>query len=369
MSDSTQLTELNRTPLYDNHVKLGARIVPFAGWEMPVQYAGIIAEHKAVRSASGIFDVSHMGRLWLLGQDALAFAQHVLTADISRIAMGRAKYSLMCNSEGGIIDDAITYRLTEERLLLVCNAGSKPRVAAHLKERQSKFKNLSIVDFTNESVMIACQGPNAIGIVEQITPGVSMLKQYACIGTTIDGDESLVARTGYTGEDGAEIICPASKGPMLWETLLSAGAAPCGLGARDTLRLEAGMCLYGNDIDLTTNPLEAGLGQYVAFEKPDFVGKQALAKINSEGIKRKLIGFKMLEKGSVSRYGFNIIYQRQPIGTLTSGSYTPTLDMNIGMGYVPVALSQPGTRLEVDIRGKSAAIEVVQLPFYRRPKK
>lgn len=361
--------DLSRTPLYDNHVRLGARIVPFAGWEMPVQYSGIIAEHKAVRSAAGIFDVSHMGRLWLLGRDAVAFAQHILTADISQIAMGRAKYSPMCNADGGIIDDTITYRIADDRLLLVCNAGSKPRVAAHLKEWQARFNDLSIVDFTNESVMIACQGPKAIGIVERITHGVSDLKQYSCKGTTVGGEESLVARTGYTGEDGAEIICPASRGPALWGTLVSMGAVPCGLGARDTLRLEAGMCLYGNDIDLTTNPLEAGLSQYVSLEKPDFVGKQALLKVSREGVRRRLIGFKMLEKGPVSRHGFNIIYQRQPVGTVTSGSYTPTLDMNIGMGYVPVDLSQNGTRLEVDIRGKSSAIEVARLPFYRRPKK
>jgi len=369
MSDSPGTESLSKTPLYGNHVKLGARIVPFAGWEMPVQYAGIIAEHKAVRSSVGIFDVSHMGRLWLLGKDAMAFAQHILTADINQVAMGRAKYAFVCNSEGGIIDDTITYRIADERLLLVCNAGSKPRVAAHLKEHQGKFKNLSVVDFTNDSVMIACQGPNAIGMMERITPGVSTLKQYACMGTTIGGDESLAARTGYTGEDGGEIICPASKGPALWETLISMGAVPCGLGARDTLRLEAGMPLYGNDIDLTTNPLEAGLGHYVSLDKPDFIGKQLLVKINTEGIKRKLIGFKMLEKGPVSRHGFNIIYQRQTVGTVTSGSYTPTLDMNIGMGYVPLALSIPGTRFEVDIRGKSAAIEVVQLPFYHRAKK
>ena len=369
MSDSTGAETLSRTPLYDNHVKLGARIVPFAGWEMPVQYAGIIAEHKAVRSSAGIFDVSHMGRLWLLGHDALPFAQYVLTADISQVAIGRAKYSPMCNSVGGIIDDTITYRVTDERLLLVCNAGSKTRVVIHLKEQQSKFKDLTIADFTNDSVMIACQGPNAIGIVERITPGVSALKQYSCMGASVDGEESLIARTGYTGEDGAEIICPSSKGPALWETLISMGAVPCGLGARDTLRLEAGMCLYGNDIDLTTNPLEAGLSQYVSLGKTDSIGKQALIKISSEGIKRKLTGFKMLEKGPVSRHGFNIIYQHHVVGTVTSGSYTPTLDINIGMGYVPLALSQPGTRLEVNIRGKSVAIEVVQLPFYRRPRK
>ncbi|MBI2171279.1 MAG: glycine cleavage system aminomethyltransferase GcvT [Chloroflexi bacterium] len=358
---------LLHTPLHQTHLTLGGRMVPFAGWEMPIQYKeGILAEARAVRSGSGLFDVSHMGRIWLSGPQAAALLGWVTTADVAKLSLGQGRYTLLCAETGGILDDAILYRLGEQEHLLVCNASNRPAVWEWLQRwRQERFPSVSLTDRTTEVGMIAFQGPASIPIMERLSQGLpKRLRPFRITQATIAGIPALVARTGYTGEDGFEVMPSASDAQALWRLLQETGAAPCGLGSRDVLRLEAGLPLHGNDITLSTNPYEAGLDRFVASDK-DSVCSVALRGIVQRGLLKKLTGFKMLERG-VPRHGYPILKDDNPIGEVTSGGYSPTLDAYIGMGYVSVELSAPGSPFQVDVRGKRQEAEAVPLPFYSR---
>jgi len=338
----------------------------FAGWEMPVQYASIIAEHRAVRSRAGAFDVSHLGRLRVDGPGAEALLQRLLTIDVSRIPPGRARYSLLCREDGGILDDPVIYRLEAERFLLVCNAARRERVLAWLRAWKGSPSQASVWDVTAEVGALAFQGPRAAAHLAVLcTSELNRLPRFACVPARVAGASALVARTGYTGEDGFEIYVENRPLAALWQLLMQHGVVPCGLGARDTLRLEAGFLLYGQDMDETVNPFEAGLGRFVHLEKGDFIGRESLIGMQGRPATRRLVGLAMVGRG-VARSGYPILHQGEPVGRVTSGSYAPTLDRNIALGYVPVGLASPGTGLEVEVRGRPVAAEVVALPFYRR---
>ena len=359
---------LSRTALVSEHVRLKARMVPFAGWEMPVQYAGIIAEHKAVRSSWGIFDVSHMGRIALEGSGARALLSGLVTADIASLKDGKAKYALVCREDGGILDDVVLLRRGEGRFLLVCNASNSQVVLDWVRGHVGVVGDVAITDHTLGTVMIAAQGPLARERVDALFGGrLAGLKRFSGEEFPWQGTPVIVSRTGYTGEDGFELIAPAEPGAALWRRLLEDGAAPCGLGARDTLRLEAGLLLHGQDMDVTINPIEAGLDRFVHLDGAGFVGKAAIVKCLKEGLTRKLIGFRALERGPVPRTGFPILENGKPIGRVTSGAFSPSLEVGIGLGYVPPRLGQTGMTLQVDARGKAIDVQVVEPPFYRRP--
>jgi len=356
---------LLKTPLNKIHIKSGARMVPFAGWEMPVQYSGIIDEVKSVRSNCGIFDVSHMGRLKITGASATAFLNKILSVDVSKLKTNRARYGVICNDSGGIIDDCIVYKFDAEHFLLVPNASNKKSVIDWLHQLVNDEK-ITITDITDQQAMIALQGPKAIEIMNiHIGKDISQLKMFEFIEDSINGINLMIARTGYTGEDGVEIFVPESSASKIWETLTNDGAKPCGLGSRDLLRLEAGLLLHGNDIDLTTNPYEAGLGRFVNCDKNDYIAGDALRKIRSEGVNRKLLGL-YISGNRVARKGYPLIYKDKDVGCITSGNYSPTLDRNIALGYVQTGLIENNKDLKCDIRGQLANLEVTRLPFYSR---
>ena len=361
---------LARTPLYDRHVALGARMVPFAGYEMPVQYEGVKQEHLAVRSAAGLFDVSHMGELELVGPEAGAVIDGLITNDASKLVDGRALYTCACNERGTILDDLIVYRLRADRWLVVCNASNRAKIAPHFQAAGAG--RCAIEDASDRTALLALQGPKALEIAGRVG-GASLveLKSFGLAELVLAGVHALVARTGYTGEDGVEIFCASNDVVALWDALLDAGRdlglVPAGLAARDTLRLEARLSLYGNDIDETTNPLEAGLGWTVKLDKPGFLGKNALVAQKAAGLARKLVGLEMVGRG-IARHGYPLLDATgASIGTCTSGSPSPTLGTNIGLGYVAVGHDAVGTKLLVDCRGKSIEAVVVPTPFYKRP--
>ena len=356
------------TPLHAAHVRQGARMVPFAGWEMPIQYIGILAEARAVRSVMGIFDVSHMGRIVLKGPQAQPLLDWIHTADIGEtMAIGRARYGLICNEAGGIIDDGIIYKLDTEQFMLVANAANSPVVLAWLRHWiEQKFPDVTIDDQTKQLSMLALQGPESMRLLTEIsTFNPDTVRSFHCSSILVRDQEILVARTGYTGEDGVELMPRAKDTEWLWNIMLDNGVVPCGLGARDVLRLEAGLALHGNDIDLSTNPYEAGLGRFVDPDRPDYVAGEALRHIREEGHKRSLVGFNMVGRG-IARQGHPIMDGSELIGAVTSGGVSPTLDRNIGMGYVPMGFSDPGTRFQIDVRGRLVEAEVTALPFYSR---
>jgi aminomethyltransferase len=345
---------LQRTPLHDRHVALGARMVPFAGWEMPVQYEGVMREHRAVRTNAGAFDVSHMGEIEVEGPRALELLQGLLSNDLDRLGPGDAQYTLLTNERGGIIDDLIAYRLGEFRFLLVVNASNRAADFRWIKEHE--ISGSDVRDVSDEYALIAVQGPNAIAKL-----GLQPAKQFTFAEERIDGVEAMVNRTGYTGEDGCEILCMAEDAVALWDAVLARGAVPCGLGARDTLRLEASLPLHGNDIGPDTDAIEAGLGWTCALDTKEFTGSDVLRRVKEEGPARKLISFVMEEK-AVPRQGMPIVGG----GVVTSGSHSPMLDAGIGMGYVPTAHAAPDTALTIDVRGKLRKARVVKRPIYRR---
>ncbi|MBI4200943.1 MAG: glycine cleavage system aminomethyltransferase GcvT [Chloroflexi bacterium] len=357
---------LDRTALYETHVSLGAKMVPFAGWEMPIQYQGILAEARAVRSSSGLFDVSHMGRIWVRGLEASALLDWLVTADVAGLPVGRGRYTFVCTQEGGILDDAIVYNLGEQQYLLVCNAANRGAVWGWLAQwRDVRFPDTMLVDMTTEVGMIAFQGPRTADAMNALAPGLAeRLRPFRCAETQVEDIGALVARTGYTGEDGFEIMPSAKDGPALWRRLVEMGAVSCGLGARDVLRLEAGLLLHGSDMDARTNPFEAGLERFVDTNK-ESVWSEALMRVSQQGVKRKLTGFQMMGRG-VARHGYPILADGTRVGEVTSGNYSPTLDRYIGLGYVSVSLASPGSRFSVDIRGKLVEAEAVHLPFYSR---
>ena len=375
--------ELKRTPLYDLHVRAGGRMVPFGGWAMPVQYpTGVLTEHHAVRQRAGLFDIGHMGQIAFEGPDALEFLQWVTTHDVSRLTVGAAQYSLLCNYDGGVLDDVIVYRLAATRYLMVVNAANADADQAWLEgqlTRPGRGVNPDRVlaqRLSPPRTLLALQGPRATAVLRRLTADpVGALANYHALEGTVDGVPALIARTGYTGERGYEIAFDGAQAAQLWTALLAAGKEegliPCGLGARDTLRLEAGMALYSHELTQETTPFEAGLGRVVRFEKGDFVGAAALREAGAAAdtprdTGRRLVGLELTDRGVV-RAGYPILAGGAPVGALTSGGPSPTLGTSIGMGYVPAALAEPGTEVQVDVRGRPLAARIVPLPFYHRP--
>jgi aminomethyltransferase len=365
---------LKRTPLYEEHKAAGGRIVPFAGWEMPVQYTGIVDEHNAVRNAVGLFDVSHMGELTVEGPRALAAVGALVTNDVENLTDGQAKYTVCCNPQGTILDDLIVYRVSPVKVLVVCNASNREKIVGHFQ--RSIADRATVRDISDETALIAVQGPKAMELLSLAGAAVPVLETPAFHFT--DGRlcdvPCTLARTGYTGEDGMEVFCPPGEAARIWCTLLEMGrdlgAKPAGLGARDTLRLECKMALYGNDIDETTNPIEASLAWTVKLEKGEFVGRDALRAVTEKGVSRKLVGFEMTDR-AIARHGYHVVDDAgHQVGVVTSGSPSPTLGKNIGLAYVPAAASAVGTALKIKDpqRGRVSAAVVVKTPFYRRKK-
>jgi glycine cleavage system T protein (aminomethyltransferase) len=358
------------SPLIDAHRALGARLIEFGGWLMPVQYTSIIEEHRAVRERAGLFDLSHMGELYIEGPDAGAALAAALVTDPPSLAVGRAQYSMICTPAGGIIDDLIVYRLAETRFLVVANAGNAAVVSDTLAERLATYKAV-LDDRSLATGLLAIQGPQARDVLAPLTDvDLGSLRYYAIAEGTVAGIPALVARTGYTGEDGFEVFIETGQTVPLWGTLLAAvnadGGLPVGLGARDTLRLEAGMPLYGNELDLATNPFEAGLGRVVKLEKPaDFVGRAALEKVARDGPARRLVGLTVEGRG-IARHGYPVFAGERRSGIVTSGTQSPTLGVPIAMAYVAPGDAEPGTVVEVEIRDARVPARVVALPFYRR---
>jgi aminomethyltransferase len=363
---------LRRTPLHDVHVELGARMVPFAGYEMPVQYTSILDEHRIVRSAVGLFDLSHMGEVQVSGPEALAFMRYAVVSDPGSLEPGQAQYSMLCTEEGGIIDDLILYRV-EDGYLIVCNASNREAVVAHLHELQRRGDfDATLEDRSDRTALLAPQGPRAAELLATLTDlELAGLANYHSMRGRVAGVECLVARTGYTGEDGFELFCEARRAVGLWHALTDAGSGlglrPCGLGSRDTLRLEAGMPLYGNELDLTVNPYEANLGRVVKMEKGEFVGRAALSVVQQTGPRRKLVGLVMRDS-AIARHGYPVQVAGDPVGVVTSGSLSPTLDERIAMAYLPAQAASIGGEVAVVVREQPHLAEQVKLPFYRRPK-
>jgi aminomethyltransferase len=362
---------LAKTPLHAEHVKLGARMVPFAGWEMPVQYRGIAAEHQAVRTAAGLFDVSHMGEVVFAGPSAGAVLNGLVVGDVLKLPVGRALYTCACNQMGGILDDLIVYRLGADRYLVVCNASNREKIVAHFAPFGETGCDIS--DQSEDYGLLALQGPRAFEILARAGTTVDVAKQvppFHVAELGVAGVSVKVARTGYTGEDGVELLCPSDCAAELWRRLLDVGSShgiePVGLGARDTLRLEARLSLYGNELDEAIHPFEAGIGWIVDLTKPDFIGKAALVAAKSAPPKRKLVGFEMTGRG-IARHGYPIVdASGRTIGVCTSGAPSPTLGKSIGLGFVPPELSSVGSNLLVDCRGKAVGAVVVRTPFYKR---
>ncbi len=360
----TNDNDLKRTPLYDTHVELGGRMVPFGGWDMPVQYTGILDEARAVRSNAGIFDVSHMGRVIIRGPDAVVLLNRVLSVDVPKLRIRRARYGVICDAEGGIIDDTIVYRLGMQRYLLVPNASNADAVIGWLRRWRRDEDRVEIEILTDELAMIALQGPAAQLVLSGLTNhDLTSMRLFRAAEIEVSGAPSIVARTGYTGEDGFELMVPSGDAARIWRALSDGGAVPCALGARDVLRLEAGLPLHGNDIDASTNPYEAGLGRFVHVDRDGYVAREALTRLRDKEPERRLIGFDVVGRG-IARQGFALIADGERVGEVTSGNYSPTLDSAIGMGYVRNEFSDPGTPLHVDVRGRLVEAEVTLLPFY-----
>lgn len=372
MAESSEA--LKTTPLHAAHKKLGARMMEFGGFEMPVQYSGIIDEHWAVREQAGLFDVSHMGEVLVEGENAFAFVQNLVTNDAANLVDGKAMYTVMCTPEGGIIDDLLVYRRAEDRYMLVINAANRESDLDWMRTHNGMDANLT--DVGDEVALLALQGPKSLEIAQPFTDldlgDISFYRFREAEGSFMDCETAIVSRTGYTGELGLELYVPADDAERVWTTLLEAGESeglkPAGLGARDTLRLEAGLCLYGNDITRETNPYEAGLGWVVKLEAGDFVGRDALADVKERGAERSLVGFVAAERG-IPRNGNTIeSAEGEEIGVVTSGSQSPVLETGIGLGYVPndAAFTEPGTTLRVASRRRGFEVNVQKPPFHEK---
>lgn len=364
------VVQLKRTPLYEQHKALGARLVEFGGWEMPVQYSGILDEHQAVRTQAGLFDVSHMGEFKVEGKDALAFLQYLVPNNVARLAQHQAHYTQLCQPDGNVIDDLLIYHIAEDRYMLVVNAANIGKDLAWIQGQAQHFQSVTISDQSETTALLALQGPAALSILQPLTESnLNDIRYYHCTAGAVSGINCLISRTGYTGEDGFEMYCSSADAVQLWNALIAAGQPhgllPAGLGARDTLRLEAGMCLYGHELDEQTNPLEARLDWTVKLGKGNFIGREALQQVKEQGPRRLLVGIELLERG-VPRSGYAIYQQDQHIGTLTSGAPGPTVHKNIGMGYVEAAHAIVGDQVQIDIRGRRLAAQIVALPFYKR---
>lgn len=365
----TETDSLKKTPLHGIHVASGGKMVPFAGWHMPVEYSGLMAEHNAVRTSAGLFDVSHMGEIEVRGKDALALVQRVTSNNAARLAVKQAHYSGLLYPEGTFVDDLLVYRMDEDHFLLCVNASNVDKDYEYIRSHAKG--NVDVVNSSEAFAQIAVQGPQAIPILQKMTAvALSHIKYYWFDHIDLEGEDVIAARTGYTGEDGFEIFCKPEAAPALWKRILEVGAnhiIPTGLGARDTLRLEAKMVLYGNDIDNTTTVLEADLEWILKWEKGDFIGKQALVRQRDEGIERKLAGFELLDKG-IARHGHEAYIDGKKVGAVTSGTYAPFLKKAIGLAYLPVENSLVDQEFEIDVRGKRLRARVVPTPFYKRIK-
>jgi aminomethyltransferase len=372
VADVTETVDpvVHQTPLRDRHVALGAKLIEFGGWMMPVQYSGILDEHRAVRERAGLFDLSHMGELFVAGEEAGKALAHALVTNPPSLREGRAQYSMICAADGGVIDDLIVYHLSPNRFLVVANASNAQIVSDELAARLEGFRAV-LDDRSLATALCAIQGPRSVEILTPLTDvDLASLKYYAIAEGTVAGIPALVARTGYTGEDGFEVFVDTARAGDLWDALIAAGRPhgllPIGLGARDTLRLEAGMPLYGNELDRETNPFDAGLGRVVKLDKPDdFVGRAALEKVAAEGPAKRLVGLVMQGRG-IARHGYPIDLGERRSGVVTSGTQSPTLGKAIAMAYVAPGDAETGTILDVEIRDQRVAAEVVDLPFYRR---
>jgi aminomethyltransferase len=365
----TTVAPLRRTPLDAAHEAAGAKLVAFAGWRMPVSYTGVIEEHLAVRTRAGLFDVSHMGELAVRGAQALGFLQLLTSNDVARLAPGRAQYSALTTPAGTFVDDLLVYALGERDYLLVVNASNVEKDLDWLAGHARAF-DVDVRDESARWALLSLQGPRALETLAPLVDApIGALKYYRFVQAQVDGASCIVSRTGYTGEDGFEVYAPPADATRLWNAILHAGAphgvVPAGLGARDTLRLEARMALYGNDIDETTTVLEADLGWIVKPDKGDFLGREVLVRQAAEGVSRKLVGFEMLAR-AIARHGHAAVHGSREVGRITSGTHSPTLRKNIGLAYLPVELSAPGSRFAVDVRGREEPAVVVPTPFYRR---
>ena len=373
---------LKRTALYSAHQKLGAKLIDFGGWEMPVQYTSITDEHLAVRNAAGIFDISHMGEVTISGAGAVEFLNRTLTNDIRKLASGQGQYTLMCNERGGVIDDLYAYRLSADAYFLIINASRIDDDVAWLQAQAAKFSGgaVNLTDASHHYAAIAVQGPKVRSFINACIPGVSdaitsvaavsELKKNQLAGFHFENNNVLVACTGYTGEDGFEILGPEAAARHLWDKILSVGAPfgikPCGLGARDTLRTEVCYPLYGHELDELTTPIEAGVGFFVALDKGDFNGRAMLAEQKANGVKKKLVAFKMTDKSAPPRPHYPIWANGAHVGVVTSGTQSPSLNLGIGLGYVPAEFAKADTKIEIEIRGKRCPAVVVPKPIFKK---
>ena len=367
--------ELKRTPLNAAHRRLGARMVEFGGWDMPVQYpAGTVEEHLRTRTHAGLFDVSHMGEIDVRGPDTIAFVNRLVSNDASKLVDGQAQYSALTTPEGTVIDDLLVYRFAQDHLILVVNAGTTDKDWNWLTSHRGR-ESVELRNHSAEYCQLALQGPDALLILQELTSlPLAEINYYHFREGDVDGVPAIVSRTGYTGEDGFEVYAAADKAEQLWNKILDAGnfgadegVLPCGLAARNTLRLEAGMCLYGHEIDETTTLLEANLGWICKLNKGDFIGREQLLRQKAEGIKRKLVGFDVTGRG-IARDGQEVLSNGQRVGRVTSGSPAPFLKKNIGMAYLPIQFANDGQDIEIDVRGRLVSARIVPLPFYKRPR-
>jgi glycine cleavage system T protein (aminomethyltransferase) len=355
-----EATTLKRTPLYEAHIEAGATLIPFAGWEMPVEYDGIRAEHLRVRSSCGVFDVSHMGEIETEGPQAVELLQRLLSNDVSKIGVGGAQYSCLCRDDGGVLDDLFTYRLGEDRYLTVTNAANHERDLEWFEAHAVEFE-AGVRDRIDSYAMLAVQGPQARQMVSRLTDG-ELPPRFKTAELPVAGSPALVCGTGYTGEDGVELLVPPGAAKSVWDALIGGGAGPAGLGARDTLRLEVNYCLYGNDLTEERTPIEAALGWCVK-EDTGFIGSEACRRVREQGPKEVLEPFVITGAG-IPRQGNRIVSGDQEVGEVTSGTMSPSLEVGIGMGYVQSDLAQPGTEIEIDVRGKRRPAEIRERPLY-----
>jgi aminomethyltransferase len=368
MTGAAATSELRRTPLFDCHREAGGKIVPFAGWEMPVQYAGVIDEHRAVRERAGLFDVSHMGEMTVRGPGAVAYLDSLTPNHVAKLGIGRAHYSGLLTAAGTYIDDLLIYRLGSDDFFIVVNASNRQKDVDWV--RRNAPADVEVEDVSDRWALLALQGPKAVEILAPLVDvDLSALRYYGFAQGAIAGSPGIVSRTGYTGEDGFELYVEPDAAPALWRRLLADGAAhglqPAGLGARDTLRLEAGMALYGHELDSTTTPWEAGLDWVVKLDKGDFVGRDALVRQREEGVPRKLVGFEVTGRG-IGREGHELRHGGRVVGRVTSGTWSPTFERALGMAFVETALGAPGTEVELVVRERPVPARLAPIPFYRR---
>ncbi|MEM7008535.1 MAG: glycine cleavage system aminomethyltransferase GcvT [Thermodesulfobacteriota bacterium] len=359
---------MRETALNSIHKELGAKMVEFAGWQMPVQYEGLRQEHLAVRSSAGLFDVSHMGEIEVIGKDAIDFCQWVTTNDVKKVQDGQAQYTLLCNEHGGVVDDVIIYKFSDEHFLYCVNASNSDKDFAWIKKEEAKF-DVEVTDVSAQYSQIAIQGPEAIAILTSaIETNLDHIRKFRFDLISWSGFEMIVARTGYTGEEGFEIFLPWDKAPLLWRKLLETGAdsgiKPCGLGARDTLRIDMAYSLYGHEIDGDINPLEAGLNRYIKLDTDDFIGKKALVESLENGLENNLVGFELLDRG-IPRQGYGIFIDGSNVGNVTSGTLSPSLEKSIGLGYLNNKVEHDNT-IQIEIRGSLRDARIVSIPFYKK---